>query len=198
MFDLLVSTIGKVLKLHGFSKNGKTFYLLKHGNYGMINFQKSQNSTKDVTVFTINVGVTSSVLKKIHYPYGLDKKPNIGECHWQQRIGFLMPIAMDYWWKIDNSESIDNLAVEIINILRDSALPEIEKRMSDESLMNEWLGGTYTGITEYQRYVFLTTLLKLKKDERLPAIVDEFLALFKGQSIEHSVKDHVKELETYM
>lgn len=106
----------------------------------------------------------------------------------------MLPQKQDHWWIVVEGQPIENLATEIIAALEAVLLPELKRSVSDESLKNKWMDSVSGGITEFQRFVFLTTLLKLDKDERLKKVVDDFVSLSKGRSMEASVQEHVKEL----
>jgi hypothetical protein len=73
----------------------------------------------------------------------------------------------------------------------------LNEHVSDEGLEKEWMEGTYAGTTELKKYIYLTTLLKVKKDVRLPTIIEELMVFSKGKSYEATAKEHIRELETY-
>lgn len=189
----LLKAVEIFLKQEGLTKKGDTYYLAQDGNLGLINFQRSRDIIKGGTKFTINLGVFSSRLSEA-LPYSVKGKPAIEDCHWRERAGFLLPQKKDHWWIVLEGQSIENLATEMIAALKGVLLPELKKCISDESLKNKWMDGVSGGITEFQRFVFLTTLLKLDKDERLKNVVDDFVSLSKGRSMEASVREHVEEL----
>lgn len=187
----LLKAVEIFLKQEGLTKKGNTYYLAKDGNLGVINFQKSRD--RGVDKFTINLGVYSHRISGA-LSDGITGKPDIEDCHWRRRAGFLLPQKQDHWWIVDEGISIDGLVEEIITVLKEKLLLEVKKYMSDESLKNSWMKGDLEGITDLERFVFLTTLLKLDKDERLKNVVDDFVSLSKGRSMEVSVREHVKEL----
>lgn len=189
----LLKAVEIFLKQEGLTKKGNTYYLAKDGNLGVINFQRSRDMIEGGAKFTINLGVFSSKLSEA-LPYGIKGKPAIEDCHWRIRAGYLLPQKQDHWWIVVEGQPIENLATEIIAALEAVLLPELKRSVSDESLKNKWMDSVSGGITEFQRFVFLTTLLKLDKDERLKKVVDDFVSLSKGRSMEASVQEHVKEL----
>jgi hypothetical protein len=189
----LLKAVEIFLKQEGLTKKGNTYYLAKDGNLGVINFQRSRDMIEGGAKFTINLGVFSSKLSEA-LPYGIKGKPAIEDCHWRIRAGYLLPQKQDHWWIVVEGQPIENLATEIIAALEAVLLPELKRSVSDESLKNKWMDSVSGGITEFQRFVFLTTLLKLDKDERLKNVVDDFVSLSKGRSMEASVQEHVKEL----
>ena len=158
-YKTLISAIGKSIKDFGFKKSGDNFFYSENGNIGVINFQKSKNSSSEIVLFTINLGVYSSSLKVFDQP-GINSKPSISDCHWRQRIGFLLPENKDYWWPIDATVSLDHLIAEVTDVLISIAIPEIKKHIADTSLQEYWMNGISSGLTEQQMYLYLIALLK--------------------------------------
>jgi hypothetical protein len=196
-YKSLLAIVGNILKDQGFAKKGDTFCLFKYNNWGLINFQKSKNNSAETISFTINMGVSSTTLRRTIGDGDLTAKPDIEDCHWGKRIGFLLPQKQDYWWQVDNNTSPIHLIDEITDVLNKLAIPEIENHLSDESLESEWLTGVAEGATELQRYIYLTTLLKLNNKEKLSLLVEELRAYSKGKTFEYAAREHLKELETY-
>jgi len=188
----LLIAIGDLLKSEGLTKKADTFYLLSEGNKGLINFQKSRDSSKTIIKFTINLGIQSTFLAQ-KLKGEVSNKPAIEDCHWKKRIGFFLPQNQDYWWTIgDSNVSTEDLINEISTILKEIVLPYLNNHISDESLIQEWMSGISEGITELQRYVYLTTLLKLNNDERFTTVAKDLLSFSKGKPYEYAAKEHLK------
>jgi hypothetical protein len=195
-YRLLLAEVGAFLKAPGFSKKGNTCYIQKEGNFGLINFQKSISSTKHQVKFTINIGVASGFLLRAGINgFIISGKPSITDCHWKMRIGFLMPVKKDFWWEIDGVTPVGRMAEDIITNLQSLVIPEILRNISDKDLIEEWIQGRGEGITEFQRYVYLTILLKFYQDERLARVIEELKSYSKGTSIEIAAIEHLKELD---
>lgn len=197
-YKKLLATLGQLLKSEGFYKKGETFYIQTEGNWGIINFQKSRDSTKVESKFTINLGVWSKNVAASLDDVAYDK-PEIEVCHWSKRVGFLLPQNRDFWWIVSETTPLDEKLIdELKDIVKTKAIPEIKNHASDESLKNDWISGHSEGITEFQRYSYLTALLSIINDERLKRVVDEFLIYSKGKSIEFSAIEHLKQLNNYV
>ncbi|WP_374950017.1 DUF4304 domain-containing protein [Mucilaginibacter sp.] len=132
-YKLLIAELVPFLKMVGYRKSGESFFLDKEGNIGLVNFQRSKNSNSSSILFTINLGVYSSALKMFD-SFEVKSKPTLSDCHWRKRIGCLMPDRQDFWWEIDDTISSTKLAAEILDVLKERAIPEVEKFISNESL----------------------------------------------------------------
>jgi hypothetical protein len=196
-YKQLIATLETPLKSEGFIKKGETFYLYRNNNWGLINFQKSKSSSTEKISFTFNLGITSTRLRKVINNVDIEVKPSIEDCHWKKRVGFMLSQKQDHWWQINDSTSLEHLFMEITTILKTLAIPEIDNHITDSSLEKEWLSGIAEGVTELQRYIYLTTLLKLNGDEKLPMVIGELMTFSKGKSYEYSARVHIKELEKY-
>jgi hypothetical protein len=139
----------------------------------LLDFQKSRNSTNSEKIFTINLGVCSGELLQFFSPDLLNKKPSIEVCHWRERIGFLLPEHQDKWWTIRTAESLNILFSELEEIIIHIAIPAIKLHLSDEQLSNEWLSGKSPGLTDTQRLVNLSVLLRSIGD------IDSLLGVYK-------------------
>ena len=189
--QVLNDKIGEFLKPLGFKKKNSTFYKIDDNNFGLVDIQKSKSSSKESILFTINLGVCSGAIRNYFDEYSA--LPEISECHWQKRIGFLLDQNNDHWWQIDSVSEIESLMENLIAVLKERALPEIDKNLSDNSLLDNWLKGISDGITELDRYINLTILLKIeKRDEELVKIAEEMRAFAKGKAFESTVRVHLK------
>ena len=185
-----MNEIKPVLKQLRLMKSHNTFYLRQNDNWGLINFQQSRRSAAAV-FFTINVGISSTALRNF-FGDNVSKKPEIEECHWRKRIGHIFG-QQDYWWKIDN-ESINGMSGQIVKVIGDYAIPEIQRHISDEKLEEAWLRGVSDGLTDLERFVNLTSLLKLHNKSILPEVVTSSMPLFKGKPYESTALIHLRKI----
>ncbi len=180
----------------GFNKKGNNFYLETGKDYGVVNFQKSRESTKDVVKFTINFGVYSDVLGKYEFDYNNSVKPEVEKCHWRARVGAFMPGSPDYWWKVNMSDNLSGIASNVMVAVQSIIVPEINKRLTDEGLINCWMNENYAGTTEIGRFKYLTILLKNKGDfNTLNQVVESFMQQSKGKPNASRAIEHLKEIE---
>lgn len=196
IFKELINTISPSLKKMDFNKKGNNFYLEMDKNYGVINFQKSRESTKEVISFTINFGVYSDVLGRLQYAYNNSVKPEIEQCHWQSRVGNFMPNSPDYWWKADLSSNLNAIVANVLGAVHDVIMPEINQRLSDEGLIDCWINEAFAGTTEIGRFKYLTSLLKSKGDfKTLNQVAEDFMEKSKGKPNASIATEHLKEIE---
>jgi hypothetical protein len=158
--SLLKEIIAPALKDYGYCRRGNSFYLFRDSNCGLINFQKSVASRKDRLILTINLGVASSRLLESLSAKHRGLNLSIADCHWTNRIGNLQLSRHDKWWTISRETHQGDLGAEIVKCLMEFAVPEIEKHLSDEALRDLWISGTAPGLTDFQRLVYLSLLLK--------------------------------------
>lgn len=196
IFKELIKEITPLLKQMGFNKKGNSFYLELGKNYGIVNFQKSRDSTMDVNKFTINFGIYSDVLGQLLYDYNSSAKPVVEQCHWAARVGSFMPDSTDYWWNVNTSDNLSSITSTVIEVVKSIVVPEINKRLSDEGLINSWMSDIYAGTTEIGRFKYLTTLLKSKGDFNvLNEVVETFMQQSKGKPNASLAIEHLKEIE---
>lgn len=75
---------------------------------------------------------------------------------------------------IQTAEPLDFLVNELKGCLVQAAIPAVEQHLADEQLCSEWLSGKSPGLTDIQRLVNLSVLLKAAgADSTLRAILKE-------------------------
>lgn len=183
------------LRAYGFSRSGSTFYLRKAGNWGVINFQKSKDSSVDNIVFTVNLGIASTRLLAFFSHIRPDMKPSVWDCHWRERLGYLLPEHSDIWWTINSTTPVDELGQEIQGYVVNLGVPELEKYISDEALRDLWLSGRAPGLTDFQRLMYVSVLLKaLGPLDRLDSVLEELQRISVGKPSAMTAEIHIQRL----
>lgn len=196
IFKELIKELSPLLKQTGFYKKGNSFYLEAGKNYGVVNFQKSRESTKDIIKFTINFGIYSDVLGRREYDYKDSAKPEVEQCQWRARIGTFMPGSPDYWWYVNVSDGLNSITSNVMETVQSIIVPEINKHLTDGGLINSWMNDSYAGTTEIGRFEYLTVLLKAKGDlDTLNQVVETFMQQSKGKPNASRAMEHLKEIE---
>ena len=183
------------LKTKEYKKKKNTFYHThSDGNVSIINFQKSRKSEKDKTEFTINIALLSFRIASF---FGIQTDDfELDDCHWKTRIGHLLPEKHDIWWTIEPSTALNHLCSTIKDLLEQCVFNAIAEIHSDNNLRDLWLGGKSPGLTNIQRLICLSVLIKkIGPQEKLPLIIEEMRAISRGQTTEFTVADHLAKLE---
>lgn len=196
VFKEIIKEVNSPFKQMGFIKKGNSFYLEAYKNFGVINFQKSRESTKEVIKFTINFGVYSDVLGQMQYGYNSSVKPEVEQCHWEARVGDFMAGSPDYWFEVKVSDNLNFVASNVMEIVKNIVMPEINKRLNDEGLMSCWMNEAFAGTTEIDKFKYVTTLLKAKGDfNTLKQVVETFMEKSIGKPNARIATEHLKEIQ---
>lgn len=156
IFEELLKATGESLKPLGFVQRGSVFRLLAHGNCGIIEFQRSDKTTDEKLVFTVNLGVVCGEL----LGDGLSglQKARIIDAHLRQRIGMLLPDRPDKWWELTASMDRVSLVKEVVELLEKKGAPYVEGHLATKALLALWESGQSPGLTAFQRTRFLSRL----------------------------------------
>jgi hypothetical protein len=152
---VLVETAKKVDKL-GFGRQGSILRVIRHGNAGLIEFQKSTKSSRDKIIFTVNLAVICGALLEPGQP-SLEKA-RCTNAHLRQRIGMLMPGRQDKWWEISESTAVDALTSEVSEVIASDGAPFVVRYLDVNELVALWASGKSPGLTETQRVRYLEKL----------------------------------------
>ena len=143
MKKLVADELRATFKAHGFRAKGLTFHRQVADNFGIIQLQKSRNSTAGIVEFTINLGVFSGrvqrTLSECMWMPEVTGVPTEPVCHLRKRVGSLLPEARDVWWSIRAGADVAELGATIRSVLELQAFPFLEPRISDEGLRDHWL-----------------------------------------------------------
>ena len=194
----MLSIIGETLKAEGYSRRGKYFYLRRGRNWGVFQFQSSVKSSSEEVIFTINLGVFSGGLDEF-FSTLKSGRPSIESCHWNERIGFLLPDPHDKWWVLTDDDSVRSLVTEeVTRTVISAGLPAIETHISDERLCEVWLTGKAPGLTTTERLVYLSVFLKAKNDvDDLRKVVQELRTVSQGKATESMAERHIQRLQSW-
>jgi hypothetical protein len=185
------------LRAYGFSRSGLTFYLREAGNWGVINFQKSKDSSARGIVFTVNLGIASTRLLAFFSHIRPGMKPSIWDCHWRQRLGYLLPNHSDVWWTINSTTLVDDLGQEIQGYVVNFGVPELKEYISDETLRDLWLSGSAPGLTDFQRLMNVSVLLKaLGSLDGLDPVLKELQRVSAGKPSAVTAEIHIQRLKS--
>lgn len=154
--DAIIKSLADRLKDAGFSRRGPVLRMLKEGNCGIIEFQRSQKTFPDRLLFTINVGVVCGSLLD---GTGLElEKIRILDAHVRQRLGMFLPGRPDKWWEVTPDTETETIVAELSEHLLVRAVPYILSLINTSAIVALWETGQCPGLTEGQRLRYLSRL----------------------------------------
>ncbi len=136
---LMQTRIAPALRELGFRGSGSRFELPSESHWVVLGFQKAKWNTAERIEFTINVTVAekdawSRYCQRVCY---VPERPSGNDYYvaanwlWQARIGELLPNTKDKWWTVTGSDD-ETVAAEVIEAIREHALPEMQRRVGGE------------------------------------------------------------------
>lgn len=158
--ELIRRGIRPALKSEGFTGKGRSTFLREGRDcVDLIEYQKSVASDSDIVRFTANIGIVSKRLLSFAEPDWRGRTLRMDDCHWQSRLGRLLPNPHDAWWELRSNQSVEPMVKEQLGYLRDYVLPTLVRYSSDQSLLDEWRADRSPGLMEFQRLKNLVVLL---------------------------------------
>ncbi|MBI5954652.1 MAG: DUF4304 domain-containing protein [Chloroflexi bacterium] len=121
-----------VLKRDGFLKSLRTFRRGCDSCIQIVNVQGSWTNYEEQGQFTVNLAVYFPEAAKIDGLFRITDRPLESDCIVRQRIGDLMPIQRDYWWKFDSKSNLDEIAKEVAVAWLDYGEPWLEENSTIE------------------------------------------------------------------
>src|SRR5262245_15177901 len=156
LIDIVQKHVGNLLKGVGFRKSGQNYYSERNGITLLIQIQKSDRSSAERSILTVNLGVFSpTVAKRLGHQI---LRPTIAQCHWRQRVGHLFPVPSDKWWSMSDPDGAKEVAQELVDALLTFGLPTLQTVDSNEKLEKLWKSGAGPGLTDGQRKDYLKAL----------------------------------------
>jgi Domain of unknown function (DUF4304) len=151
---LLSDLVSPRLKQLGFNHSRNQFLLPCEGCWVLIGFQKSKWSTVNRVQFTINLQVTKKEVWRLARSLSesastgsprLPSRPSPGT-HYamansggavepvvNMRIGHLLPESRrDYWWSVEGTTSLEQLAEDVLRTIDRFALPWLHQEMTKQ------------------------------------------------------------------
>lgn len=192
--SLISDVVYPVLKDHEFRLDKESLFSENEEIITLVGFQKSSKSTKDSFVFTINIGF---LVKRISlFKRGsVTQQPEPDDCHWKMRIGFLLDDRKDKWWTLSNEADFSALSGELKGIVAERVLPLLKNYSSVDSFINFWLSGKAQGITDFERMINLSVLLKQAgRTEDLKSVIEQLNNIPNEKPVYLTGQDHIKRL----
>ncbi|MBL0739910.1 DUF4304 domain-containing protein [Chryseolinea lacunae] len=193
-YKLLLNTLAKMLKSRGFMRKGNKFYITKENNCAIIDFQKERGHEPGERTFTINIYIGS---ERVANFFGSSVKgtPGVELCHWDERVGYLLPQNKDVWWRISDYPDLTQLEKELEQVLVNYCIPEIDNNISDASLEKTWRARFSAGIMHFTEYKFFTALLKSYNRPDWLALATAFIESPLNKNAKRIALDHLEHLQ---
>jgi Domain of unknown function (DUF4304) len=154
--DTIIGTTAARVANLGFVRRGSILRVAGNGTSGVIQFQKSTGSTKDLVRFTISLAVVCGALLEEWQP--ATGKATSTDAHLRERVGMLMPTRTDKWWEITSATNVDAVATEVSDLVATVGAPYVMRYLDTEELVALWQSGQSPGLTETQRVRYLEKL----------------------------------------
>ena len=143
--QIVAAAVHDLLAPREFKKKGLVFSRTLSDVVHFIALQSSGSSTAEELQLTVNLGVLVPSLCEAWSPH------DVWSSHWQQRLGFLLPMPSDRWWQIRSEREASVAAAEIVAGLLDYGLPKLDTLPTKAALAELWRTGQSPGLTEVQR-----------------------------------------------
>lgn len=194
-FKNILKRVERTLPAEGVKRVRHTYYIHRESNVGLIELQKSMRSTRDELFFTVNVGAYSARIASFARRSANADHLAISDCHWRERIGFIISENEDKWWSVKSCSDVERVVEEVCSAVT-SAMPPLLKYLEDENLRDLWLNGRSPGLTETARLLYLSVLLReIGPSDRLPDVIAELRQRSQGKPHEAMVERHVEKLQ---
>jgi hypothetical protein len=128
--NAIAQACGDRLKRHGFRREGHVLRLLRDDKCGVIQFQRSDTSTRERIRFTLNVGVVCGLLIRKDLA-----KTRIGDTHVQRRITALSEQPHGDWWSVDRDANVAKISGEVSSMLEEVAVPFLLRLLAPDGLI---------------------------------------------------------------
>ena len=133
LFRRLLKDLRPTMGERGFRRNSQNFVIESSECWGVVNFQKSLYSSTQQKRFTVNVAIAA---KRVLRFYGEpeDKSPLYYKCHWEVRLGQLIPGSSDRWWTLSDEASYSPVLIDVKELIVDYAIPTVADHLTEERL----------------------------------------------------------------
>lgn len=152
----LIKEISVMLEPEGFIRRQRSLRAAAGGNVAIINFQKSDKSSNQRLLFTVNLGIVCGALLD---PQRTEiARADIIDAHLRTRLGMLFENPADQWWELSASTDVRSLSDELSRSISQTAVPYLKRYFETGALVELWKSGASPGLTVVQRSRFLSQL----------------------------------------
>ena len=162
IIDEIVKTgLAPVLKAEGYRKTARTFRMAGSDFTKIVNVQASSWNSIEDGKLTINLGVFFPAVAVLHDQVTFRHPPRECDCLVQERIGFLMPEARDFWWEVRQDSNLPAIAEETVKAWREFGKPWLEEHTD--------LRHAQSFVLQRLRLPFIAAMFGLARGDRVQA-----------------------------
>jgi hypothetical protein len=193
-FKDLLKSVEIVLKRFPLKKKSTSFFIVVNNSWCKIGFQKSVTSSKNLTKFTINIGIS---LAKINERLGISNDdPDKLVFQLGDRVNFFLPNKEPIWWELlATHESLNAVSNEIVSIINTTILPLFEKYTKVNNVIDlcmdannhRWFNG------DFRKISLLILLLLEDHPSRANEYKERLKIISKNENMEEEYEDFIKQ-----
>jgi len=165
-----------LLKSLGFRKMARHFFRVSADATCHLSFQSSQWNSPDSSRFTLNLWTYLPALAIAGGDVLIVEPAKQRGGHCGTRIGHLLPLQEDYWWKISAPSDVPQIAEEVRSAIEKYAIPYLEKASTLEGVAE--LSGYSPRVGSFPNHIQANALRLLGREQEALA-VERALALRK-------------------
>ena len=193
LFLRLLKDLRPALSECGFRRSSQNFVIESPQCWGIVNFQKSLYSLPGRKRFTINVAIAAKRVLRF-YEEPEDKPPLHYKCHWEIRLGRLIPGQMDLWWTLSDEASYVPVLTEVWELIVSRAAPIVKGHLTEEGLVALWDRGDLGGF-EYPMLKYKSILLAVQgRLAELGPVFDRIREICRGSVAEPGAEQHIAQV----
>jgi hypothetical protein len=193
LFRRLLKDLRPAMAERGFRRNSQNFVIESSECWGVVNFQKSLYSSPQQKRFTVNVAIAAKRVLGF-YDEPEDKPPMHYECHWETRLGHLIPGHSDLWWTLSDETSYASVLAEVKELIASRAIPIVKNHLTEETLLTLW--GKNVGGFEYPMLKHKSILLAERgRFTELPAVFERIREICRGGLAESGAEQHIAQVK---
>jgi hypothetical protein len=119
------------------------------------------------------------------------KAPLHYRCHWEIRLGHLVPGDDDKWWALTDEASFEPVLTEVTELIVAKAVPVVKDHLTEEGLLSVW--EEKVGGFEYPMLKHKSILVAERGEfDKLPAIFERIREICRGGLAQPGAEQHIR------
>ena len=137
ILDQVMQSVAPLLTGKGYRKSARSFVAETDGVARLLQFQTSQLNKPEEAAFTLSLSVHSGAFHEAYTGKPFPKNRSTSEPVVAAKIGRLLPDGEDVWWSLKPGVSPALVSREVDALLREHALPFLDRFSSEAALLQE-------------------------------------------------------------